>query len=98
MFVALVLLGGLLYTYITRRQRKRRREKGWENTAEERGLTFPERNWLLLVILVAIASPLVVHWVWPGHINEQSSKTGPSTNTAKAGNDTTYHVATPPQH
>ncbi|SRR6185437_14636595 len=40
-----------------------------ENTAEERnsaaesGLTFPERHWLLLCILVAILSPLVVHWI-----------------------------------
>jgi hypothetical protein len=33
------------------------------NTAEESGLTFPERHWLLLCILVAILSPLVVHWI-----------------------------------
>lgn len=33
------------------------------NTAAESGLTFPERHWLLLCILVAILSPLVVYWI-----------------------------------
>ncbi len=36
-----------------------------ENT-NDRQLTFPQRNWLLLCILVAILSPLVVHWLQAG--------------------------------
>ena len=33
-----------------------------ENT-NQKGLSFPQRNWFLLCIFVAILSPLVVHWV-----------------------------------
>jgi len=33
-----------------------------ENT-NQKGLSFPQRNWFLICILVAILSPLVVHWV-----------------------------------
>lgn len=33
------------------------------DTGEDKGLNFAERHWLLLCILVAILSPLVVHWV-----------------------------------
>src|ERR1700754_685105 len=29
-------------------------------------LTFPQRNWFLLCILVAILSPLLVHWIQSG--------------------------------
>lgn len=33
------------------------------DTGEDKGLNFAERHWLLLCIIVAILSPLVVHWV-----------------------------------
>lgn len=32
-------------------------------TQNDGGLTFPERHWLLLCILMAIFSPLAVHWI-----------------------------------
>lgn len=35
-----------------------------ENTSKN--LSFPQRNWFLLCVLVAILSPLVVHWVQVG--------------------------------
>jgi hypothetical protein len=35
-----------------------------ENTDQK--LSFPQRNWLLLCIVVAILSPLVVHWIQNG--------------------------------
>lgn len=33
------------------------------DTGEDKGLNFAERHWLLLCIIVAILSPLIVHWV-----------------------------------
>ena len=34
-----------------------------ENTNDKKQLTFPQRNWLLLCLIVAILSPLAVHLV-----------------------------------
>ncbi len=31
-----------------------------------KNLSFPQRNWFLLCVLVAILSPLIVHWVQAG--------------------------------
>ena len=36
-----------------------------ENTNDEK-LNFGQRNWLLLCIIVAILSPVVVHWIQAG--------------------------------
>lgn len=33
-----------------------------ENTNDKQ-LSFPQRNWFLICVLVAILSPVVVHWV-----------------------------------
>jgi hypothetical protein len=73
----------------------------------DRTLTFPQRNWLLLCILVAILSPLVVHWIQAAAHHEsyeQSTHIRPTGNEAggsnppagaPAGNDTSYKVASP---
>jgi hypothetical protein len=75
-----------------------------ENTNDKK-LTFPQRNWLLLCILVAIISPLVVNWVRAGARKEalkQSLQIQPvnegGTPPANTGSnqDTSYKVATPP--
>ena len=35
-----------------------------DNTDKQ--LSFPQRNWFLLCVIVAVLSPLVVHWVQTG--------------------------------
>jgi hypothetical protein len=57
----------------------------------DRQLSFGQRYWFILCIIVAILSPLVVHWVQVGthHVSyEQSIDGGPK--------DTSYKVAAPP--
>jgi len=77
-----------------------------ENT-DTKNLSFPQRNWFLLCVLVAILSPLIVHWVQAGarHENyEQSINTrppstqpnNPATSGGAGGTDSSYKVATPP--
>jgi hypothetical protein len=60
-----------------------------ENT--DRKLSFPQRNWFLLCVLVAILSPLVVHWLHRGaqEVTYQQSVDIKS-------KDTSYKVASPP--
>ncbi|MDR3711800.1 MAG: hypothetical protein P4L51_03205 [Puia sp.] len=67
-----------------------------ENT-NDRKLSFPQRNWLLLCILVAILSPLVVHLVHRSAESE-SYKQSMDEKPVRAGNstDTSYKVASPP--
>lgn len=71
----------------------------------DKKLSFPQRNWLLLCILVAIISPLVVNWVRAGAHKEalqQSLQIQPVNSggappaSGGAGQDTSYKVATPP--
>ena len=62
-----------------------------ENTNTK--LSFPQRNWFLLCVIVAILSPLVVHWVQAGARKESYNE---SVNTKPAGTDTSYKVASPP--
>jgi hypothetical protein len=77
-----------------------------ENT-DTKNLSFPQRNWFLLCVLVAILSPLVVHWVQVGAHQEnyqQSLNTrppstqpdNPATAGGAGGTDSSYKVATPP--
>ncbi len=69
-----------------------------ENT-DTKQLSFPQRNWFLLCILVAILSPLVVHWVQTGAHKEsyqQSVDTRPPATGGAGGTDTSYKVAAPP--
>jgi hypothetical protein len=63
------------------------------DNANDKRLSFPQRNWLLLCILVAILSPLVVHWV---HGAAQKKVYDQAINPRPAGNDTSYKVASPP--
>lgn len=41
-----------------------RKKKFMENVSTK--LSFPQRNWFLLCIIVAILSPLLVHWLHVG--------------------------------
>ena len=77
-----------------------------ENT-DTKQLSFPQRNWFLLCVLVAILSPLVVHWVQAGareKVYQQSINTrppstqpnNPATSGGAGGTDTSYKVANPP--
>ena len=67
-----------------------------ENT-NDRKLSFPQRNWFLLCILVAIISPLVVNLVQRG-AEKESYKQSMNEKPVSAGNstDTSYKVASPP--
>lgn len=77
-----------------------------ENT-DTKQLSFPQRNWFLLCVLVAILSPLIVHWVQTGareKVYQQSINTrppstqpnNPATTGGAGGTDTSYKVANPP--
>lgn len=74
--------------------------------ANDRQLSFPQRNWLLLCVIVAILSPLVVHWVHAGarkrvynqetEVRDTGSRSGDSTAGAGGAIDTSSKVASPP--
>jgi hypothetical protein len=69
-----------------------------ENTNNKQ-LSFPQRNWFLLCVLVAILSPLIVHWVQNGAHREayqQAIDTRPPVTGGAGGTDTSYKVAQPP--
>lgn len=67
-----------------------------ENT-NDRKLSFPQRNWFLLLVLVAILSPLVVHLVQRG-AEKESYQQSMDEKPVSAGNstDSSYKVASPP--
>jgi hypothetical protein len=78
-----------------------------ENT-NDRQLSFPQRNWFLLCILVAIFSPLVVHLVQAAAHKEsykESMETrpvnaggaAPAGVTAAGAQDSSYKMSSPPQ-
>jgi len=104
---------------------------GADNVKNEELLSFPQRHWFLIVIVVAILSPVVFSWVQAAarHRAHQQSTEQPTVHggsggstpmggavppgdTAQPGSvvpganpatsngtkDTSYHVATPPQH
>jgi hypothetical protein len=77
---------------------KRRKEK-LQSTDNVNALTFPQRNWLPLVLIVALVSPLVVTGVKA--MTHKPVHEEPVVRTAipgdSSGRDTSYHVATPPQ-
>ncbi|HMH21685.1 MAG TPA: hypothetical protein VK563_07910 [Puia sp.] len=58
----------------------------------DKRLSFGQRHWFLLCILVAILSPLVVYWVRTGARKEAYKQ---SVNIRPAGSDTSYKVAIP---
>jgi hypothetical protein len=67
-----------------------------ENT-NDRKLSFPQRNWFLLLILVAILSPLVVRLVQRS-AEKESYKESMHEKPVSAGNstDSSYKIASPP--
>jgi hypothetical protein len=65
-----------------------------ENT--DRRLSFPQRNWFLLCILVAIISPLIVHFVQAGAKKESMQQTMDIHETKTTPGDTSTKVASPP--
>jgi len=97
-WVFFVLLIGAI---VTVRRRKKARLQGTENISAR--LTFPQRNWLPLCILIAIVSPLAVR-AFKAMTHEKPRQAPVTQNGAayqpgdSAGRDTSYHVAAPPQH
>jgi hypothetical protein len=73
------------------------------SNVNDRQLSFPQRNWILMCIVVAILSPLVVDWVRAGahkQSYQQSIDIKPPSNNAGVaaggGSDTSNKVAAPP--
>jgi hypothetical protein len=69
-----------------------------ENT-DNKNLSFPQRNWFLICVVVAILSPIAVHFLQAG-ANKESYKQSidiRSTDSSKA-NDSSYKVASPPDN
>lgn len=77
-------------------------------TTNDTQLSFPQRNWFLLCILVAILSPLVVYWVRAAAHKESYKESmeirpvnaGGSASagtTASGGQDSSYKMSSPPQ-
>jgi hypothetical protein len=70
-----------------------------ENTNDKR-LSFPQRNWFLLCVIVAVLSPLVVHLLHAGarkHVYDQETEVRDTAqNTGPGSNDTANKVASPP--
>jgi hypothetical protein len=62
-----------------------------ENT--DRKLSFPQRNWFLLCVLVAILSPLAVHWL---HIGAE--KTSYQQSVDIKSKDSSYKISSPPSN
>jgi hypothetical protein len=62
-------------------------------------LSFGQRNWFLLCVLVAILSPIVVHFLQVGAHKEsyKQSMDIRSSDSSKAS-DSSYKVASPPQN
>jgi hypothetical protein len=96
-WVFLVLVIGAIATI---RRRKKRTLQGVDNISV--GLTFPQRNWLPLCLMVALISPLLVTG-FKAVTRKKTENVSVDRNGASylGGDttlrDTTYHVATPPQ-
>jgi hypothetical protein len=96
-WVLVVLLVGVI---VTIRRRRRERLTPVDNV---NALTFPQRNWLPLCVIIAIVSPLVVSG-FKSVTHKKVEKVSVERNGAaylsgdSAARDTSYHVATPPQH
>jgi hypothetical protein len=69
-----------------------------ENT-DNKQLSFPQRNWFLICVVVAILSPLVVHFL-QASAQKQSYKQSIDIRSADSSKalDTSYKVASPPDH
>jgi len=112
-WVIFVIVVGL-FIYWRSSVRKKYRLQGRDNVENEQRLSFGQRNWLLIAIIVAIVSPIVVGWLQagrnsqlynetkeqrPGSITSGSPSSGTDTGTVDTtAKDTSYHVASPPKH
>jgi hypothetical protein len=69
-----------------------------ENT-DNKSLSFPQRNWFLLCVVVAILSPILVHLLQTGAKRESYKQSIDirSSDSSKT-NDSSYKVAAPPQN
>lgn len=96
-WIFVVLLVGAIVTF----RRKRQRLQGTDNVTTK--LSFPQRNWLPLCIIVALVSPLAVTG-FKAVTHKKAQKVSVERNGAAylggdtSVRDTSYHVATPPQH
>jgi len=69
-----------------------------ENT-DNKNLSFGQRNWFLLCVLVAILNPLAVHFLQIG-ARKESYKQSMDIHTTDSSKikDSSYNVASPPQN
>ena len=69
-----------------------------ENT-DNKNLSFPQRNWFLLCVLVAILSPLSVHFLQTSAQKESYKQSiDIRLSDSSKPNDTSYKVAAPPDN
>ena len=61
-----------------------------ENVTDKK-LSFPQRNWFLLCVMVAILSPMVVYWIQNG-----ARKVSHEQTLDIQSKDSSYKVASPP--
>jgi hypothetical protein len=97
-WVFIVLLFGAIAAFRTKR---RPPIQGFDNVTLK--LSFPQRNWLLLCIVIALASPLAVSG-FKALTHKKPEKVPVERNGSSylsddtTHRDTSYHVAAPPQH
>jgi len=69
-----------------------------ENT-DTKKLSFPQRNWFLICVVVAIISPLTVHFLQASaHKESYKQSIDIHTTDSSKSNDTSYKVASPPDN
>jgi hypothetical protein len=69
-----------------------------ENT-DNKNLSFPQRNWFLICVVVAILSPLIVHFLRTGaHKESYKQSVDVKSSDPSKTNDTSYKVASPPDN
>ncbi|HEV2354851.1 MAG TPA: hypothetical protein VGR89_11435 [Puia sp.] len=100
------LIGGII-AWAIRKTRRAVPLQPVDNVEHEERLSFPQRNWLLLCVIVAIVSPIFVHAIhvevarkWYNHsVRQRQNAVGTNnSDSEKVTRDTSYHVASPPQH
>src|ERR1700742_5045883 len=82
-------------------RRRKKRYQTEENVSAS--LSFPQRHWFILCLIVAIISPIAVSAIqtmtrkeaYKQSTEQSVGNTGSGDTTAK---DTSYHVAAPPSH
>ncbi len=95
-WVFIVIIAG---AFIVLGKRRRNKHQAVENI--DPGLSFPQRNWLLLCLLIAVVSPLLVSGISTLAHRRMHAVSTQQNGTAYQSDDTTrrdtsYHVAQPP--